>query len=203
MAFVSHSPAGLGLHRAGALAPARSAQRPERSTPRASGSTSRRAALAGLAGAASALALSALPRPALADRTFISAKRAYERYYPRISAGGETLKAVGASLAADRADEAAAAVSDPLFDVKFRRALGIYATSFSDSSVSQQSRDLVRCADRLFDQLGLMVAAADADGKMERYSLAVEAYQKYVKIARLPKEAAMGFVDAKPIPVAE
>ncbi len=160
----------------------------------------RRAALGALAGVVTAVAAGAInPSPALADRTLMAARRSFERYYPRISAGGATLREIGAQLSKGNTSEVAAAVEAREFDVKFRRALNIYATSFSDNYVGQKSRDLQLCTNKLFDELGAMKASSEAEDAVEHYSMAVEAFKKYVKIARLPKETAEGFDNAKAV----
>lgn len=133
------------------------------------------------------------PFPALADKTAQSQRRAYERYYPRILAGGVRLREIGQSLSKGDIAEANAAVSSKEFDVKFRRALSIYATSFSDSVLSQQSQDLLYVTNRLFDELNSFKNATSVtDDVMEKYNTATEAYRKYNKIARLPKDMVAG-----------
>ncbi len=122
-----------------------------------------------------------------------SQRRAFERYYPRILAGGVTLREIGQSLEKGDIAEVNAAVNSKEFDVRFRRALSIYATSFSDSVLNQQSQDLLYVTNRLFQELeSLKDASAVTDDVMEHYKVSTEAYLKYNKIARLPKEMVAG-----------
>lgn len=150
--------------------------------------------------AALALAALAVPSvatlgatPALADRTVQATRRAYERYYPRISSGGATLRSIGASLRSGDVAAAKLDVESKEFDVKFRRALSIYATTFSDNYVGQKTRDLQLVTNRLFDELDKVKQAPEVTEEvMEHYKIAAEAYTKYVNIARLPKELLVG-----------
>lgn len=158
-------------------------------------SVPRRTALVALLQTVTAATVSfAVPFPALADHTLQSAKRAFDRYYPRIAAGGETLRSLAPLLSRGDVGAISEAVSQRDFDVKFRRALNIYATSFSDNYIGQKTKDLQYCANRLFDELSAMknVQAVD-ENVMEHYTIAVQAYSKYVRIARLPQELLDGF----------
>jgi len=140
-----------------------------------------------------ALSASLCVSPALADRTVQATRRAYERYYPRISSGGDTLRSIGVSLRSGDVSTAKDAVESKEFDIKFRRALSIYATTFSDNYVGQKTRDLQFVTNRLFDELDKVKSAGEVtDEVMEHYKTATEAYSKYVNIARLPKELLVG-----------
>lgn len=162
-----------------------------RTIPHASTSITRRSFGTLLSGIATAIAIT--PNPALADKTPASVRRAFERYYPRILAGGVTLREIGDSLSKGDIAAANEAASSKEFDVKFRRALSIYATSFSDSVLSQQSRDLLFVTDRLFNELAAFKNSTSVtDEVMEHYKICTEAYLKYNKIARLPKEMVAG-----------
>lgn len=184
-AFVTSTPFSVRIHTS------HSTSRSNRTTPHASASVSRRS----FGALFSSVALTTLlPLPALADKTVQSQRRAYERYYPRILAGGATLRQIGESLEKGDIVEANASVNSKEFDVKFRRALSIYATSFSDSVLSQQSQDLIYVTNRLFDELKLLKNADSVtDDVIEHYKVSTEAYLKYNKIARLPKEMVSAF----------
>lgn len=157
---------------------------------------SRRSAMAALLRTSAAITAVGCvsPLPVLADHTLQSAKRALDRYYPRIAAGSETLRSIGAMLARGEVSAASAAANEREFDVKFRRALDIYASSFSDNYVGQKTKDLKVCSNRLFDELGALKTAESIDDEiMQHYTVAVEAFTKYVRIARLPIELLDGF----------
>lgn len=131
--------------------------------------------------------------PALADHTYVAAKRAYERYYPRIVAGVEQTRTIG-TLVGTASDNAAIAeiVDGKLFDIKFRRALSIYATSFSDNYLGERSRDLLKCVDAFYTEIGKVKAAGTAEEGKDHYNRAVNAMKNYFEIARLDKSSLKG-----------
>lgn len=77
-----------------------------------------------------------------------------------------------------------AIVSDKVFDVKLRRALSIYATSFSDNYLGQRSRDLLKCVERFYVELG---RAKGGEERVAHFNRAVDALGRYFEIARLDK----------------
>lgn len=130
-------------------------------------------------GAVTAAGLVTSPTPALADKTVQSQKRSFERYYPRIAAGGDTLRSVGDMLGQGDVAGAKEAVEAKEFDIKFRRALNIYATSFSDSALNKQSQELLYCSERLFNELETLKKAEKITNEvLEHYTIATEAYGK-------------------------
>jgi hypothetical protein len=73
--------------------------------------------------------------PALADHTMVSGKVSLERYLPRIQTGLSQLREIRDAVKAGDLAMARRVVEDITFDQKLRRALNVYATSFSDSFV--------------------------------------------------------------------
>lgn len=80
-------------------------------------------------------------------------------------------------------------VSDRVFDVKLRRALSIYATSFSDNYLGQRSRELLKCVERFYTELG---KARAGEERVAHFNRAVEALGRYFEIARLDKSVLDG-----------
>lgn len=186
-AFVSSS--GKALN-AGARRPrpACAARGPRASAAAGAAGISRRAALA--AACAGAAGLLAEAPAARADHTYVAAKRAFERYYPRIVAGVDQVREVRGIVAG--ADGSVAAVVDSrVFDVKLRRALSIYATSFSDNYLGERSRDLLRSVDVFYREMAKVKGAAEGDC-VEHYNKAVDALQEYFEVARLDSSVVKG-----------
>lgn len=129
--------------------------------------------------------------PALADHTYIAAKRSYERYFPRIVAGVEQTRTIGTLVGTDAAG-IADIVDGRLFDIKFRRALSIYATSFSDNYLGERSRDLLKCVEAFYAEMGKVKTAAGREDGREHYNKAVNAITEYFEIARLDKASLKG-----------
>lgn len=151
---------------------------------------SRRAAVSVLAALGAGIAL---PHASRADHTLVSAKRAFDRYYPRIVDGSDILREVGKCLARGDVADAASLTEDKKFDIKFRRALRIYATSFSDNYVGKQSRQMLSCIDGMYGELQKMKDAPTPEEAAQHYSVAVSAFKAYIKIARLPGTVTEGF----------
>jgi hypothetical protein len=70
---------------------------------------------------------------ARADHTLAAAKVSLDRYFPRIQTGLAQLRQVRDAIKAGDIAQARSIVQDKTFDIKLRRAMSIYATSFSDS----------------------------------------------------------------------
>lgn len=149
-------------------------------------SVSRRVVL--FAGAASTLAvLLGTSQPASADHTQVAAKLSFDRYYPRIEAGIEEVRAIRDAIANGDLDSAKKLAAERTFSIKLRRALSIYATSFSDSSVNKRSRDLLACVDGFYSNINAAAEAESKEQAIEKYNTAASALQSYVRIARLNK----------------
>lgn len=128
-----------------------------------------------------------MANPAFADHTLVAAKRAYDRYYPRIVEGVEKTKTIGSLIKDDASiDEI---VTDKVFDIKLRRAMSIYATSFSDNYLGERSRDMLKCVDRFYGELA---KAREGTERKEHYNSAVVALVTYFEIARLDKTVVRG-----------
>lgn len=149
----------------------------------------RRTAIATLLSVSAALVL---PEVSLADHTYAAARRSLDRYYPRILAGLEMLKSVKQKVVAKDASTIGEITETKLFDIGFRRALSIYATSFSDNYLGQQSKNLLACVDGMYSELSKVKAAADQDDAVLHYNRAVLAIEKYFLVARLPTDAVAG-----------
>lgn len=190
MAFVSPSLVTSQLQRTSgvALVQSRPRSRTEVVTPcmRMSDGLGRREALQ--LAISSALGVVLHVPPAFADHTYIAAKRSFERYYPRIIAGVEQTKEIGNLVRSEAGNAAVAEVIDgKLFDVKLRRALSIYATSFSDNYLGERSRDLLKSVDLFYAEMGKVKKAASQNEGMEHYNKAVNAFADYFEVARLDK----------------
>ena len=165
---------------------------PPRMSASSTSRTSRRALLAISASLATgAISLSHVD-VALADRTLVAAKRAFDRYYPRIVEGRDTLQQVGNALKENDMDTAKTLTSKKEFDIRFRRALSIYAGSFSDNYVGKETRQLMACVQKLFDEVHLLQEATSKEDALQHYDIAVKAFAVYIKTARLPKDALSG-----------
>ncbi|PXF48458.1 hypothetical protein BWQ96_01627 [Gracilariopsis chorda] len=130
-----------------------------------------------------------LPQPALADRTAVGARRSFDRYHPRILSLIDTLKEIRTFVTRSDASGAAALITDKQFDIKGRRALSIYATGFSDNYVGQRSKDMLRCVDGFYKEMGLV---ADGTNMEEHYGKAVTLLNTYYEQARLPQKELSG-----------
>lgn len=130
-----------------------------------------------------------LPQPAFADRTAIAARRSYDRYHPRILSLIDTLKEIRIFVSSSDASGAAALITDKQFDIKGRRALSIYATGFSDNYVGQRSKDMLKCVDGFYKEMGLV---ADGTNMEEHYGKAVALLNNYYEQARLPQTELSG-----------
>lgn len=144
---------------------------------------SRRAALTALSSAGAALFLGA---PALADHTYAAAKRSFDRYYPRILSGVDMMREVRA-IVKGGPGSVADIVDGKLFGVKLRRALSIYATSFSDNYLGQRSRELLSCVKRFYAEIEQVKEAGGKEDMVEHYNGAVEALFVYFETARLDR----------------
>lgn len=158
---------------------------------------SRRTILAGAAAAVLAVVtVPFLPSPALADHTQQAARRSYDRYVPRIEAGIGEARIVGAAIKTGDLATAKDLASAKTFNVKFRRALSIYATSFSDSNINKQSIELIACVNGFFLQVDKAVNAKDADEAVAEWNLASDALAAYIRVARI-----LALKDMKPLSV--
>lgn len=119
-----------------------------------------------------------------ADHTVAAAKVSFDRYHPRIVGAVDTMKKIGQVVKASDKTAAAELVKDKYFQVKARRAMSIYATSFSDNYLGGQSRLMLKCIDRMYSELDLL---ATGDDMTLHYAEAVKALKKYYEEARLPK----------------
>ena len=136
-----------------------------------------------------ATAISMVSSPAKADHTYVAAKRSYERYHPRILATIETLRSVRDAVKASDASGVANLIDDRQFDVKSRRALSIYATSFSDNYLGERSRAMLKSVNGLYTELNLVKKGVDMD---VHYAKAMENLEDYYKEARLPMNEIAG-----------
>lgn len=126
--------------------------------------------------------------PSLADHTYVAAKRSFDRYYPRIVAGVEQTREIRSLVRSGAGGSAVAEVVDgKVFDVKLRRALSIYATSFSDNYLGERSRDLLKFVDAFYAEMGEVKKAGNADEGVEHFNKAVNAIENYFEVARLDK----------------
>lgn len=126
--------------------------------------------------------------PSLADHTYVAAKRAFDRYYPRIVAGVEQTREIRSLVRSGAGGEAVAEVVDgKLFDVKLRRALSIYATSFSDNYIGERSRDMLKYVDAFYAEMGQVKKAGNTGDGVEHFNKAVNAFTNYFEVARLDK----------------
>lgn len=80
-------------------------------------------------------------------------------------------------------------VQDKVFDVKLRRALSIYATSFSDNYIGERTRDMLKSVDAFYGEVG---KAKEGGERVEHFNLAVDALQKYFEVARLDGKVLQG-----------
>jgi hypothetical protein len=152
-----------------------------------SAAPTRRAFLeSGVAAAAAVFSLSVCT-PALADQTMATKRRSYDRYFPRIEAGIPLIAGIGTAIKAGNLPLAKSLAADKLVDIKLRRSLGIYATSFSDSSITVQSQELLAATAGFFENLNLAVNAKSQDEAVAKFNLAADAYMAYIRVARLSK----------------
>lgn len=124
---------------------------------------------------------------ALADHTYVAARRAFDRYYPRILAGVDQVREVRGLVRGSGAGSVAEIVDGKVFDVKLRRALRIYATSFSDNYLGERSRDLLKCVDTFYAEMGKVKVASETVDGVEHYNRAINALVNYFSVARLDK----------------
>lgn len=82
-------------------------------------------------------------------------------------------------------------VSEKVFEVKLKRALSIYATSFSDNYLGERSRELLKCVDRFYAEIG---KAKGGEERAVHFNRAVDALRRYFEIARLDKNVLDGIV---------
>lgn len=137
--------------------------------------------------ALAAAALIVAPTSALADFTVAQAKRSYDRYFPRIEAGLEQAGEVRQAIIDGDIAKAKALTEEKTFDIKLRRAMSIYATSFSDSSINQQSRSLLACVDGFYDNTAKAVESKTQEESIENWNQAAAAFAAYIRVARLLK----------------
>lgn len=187
MAFVSAFPGSTLFVAAPARAPSvvRASAAARRPPSPAAAALPRRALLAGAC--ATALALAAPAAPARADHTQAAARRSFDRYFPRIESGLEEARAVREAVKSGdvaRARELAAAKT---FDIKFKRALNIYATSFSDSNVNKKSLELLACVNGFYDGVAKAVSASSTEAAVADWNKAAAAMEAYIRVARLAK----------------
>jgi hypothetical protein len=182
MAFVSAFP-GSSLR---AVAPTATGYAVSMSSHTYSAQTRRAFLTAGVAAAATFLA-SGARAPARADQTMMTKRRSYDRYFPRIEAGVPLVAAIGAAIKAGDLSFAKSLASDKVVDVQLRRSFNIFATSFSDSSVTVQTQQLLAAAAGFFDNLALAVDAKTQDDAIAKFNVAVDAYKAYIRVARLSK----------------
>lgn len=76
-------------------------------------------------------------------------------------------------------------VDSKIFDIKGRRAMSIYATSFSDNYLSERSRGLIKCVEGFFKEVRLVAEGVDMS---DHYEKAVHFLNVYYRGARLPME---------------
>lgn len=149
---------------------------------------SRRALLAAATMAAAGTLSFGFEQPALADFTVAAAKRSFDRYFPRIEEGYGRLLEIRDNIKDGDLEAAKAMVNDKVFDVRLRRAMTIYATSFSDASISQQSKELLACVDGFFDNLAKAVSSSSTEAAIEKYNTAAQAFNAYLRVARVQKK---------------
>lgn len=127
--------------------------------------------------------------PARADHTLASAKRSFDRYHPRIVEALGTIRQIGAAAAKEDVAAAEALMADKLFSVKGRRAFSIYATSFSDNYLGEQSRALLKHVEKMFAELE---AVAKGKEMAMHYDRAIDQLELYYEESRLPKAEVVG-----------
>ncbi|CAN8065867.1 unnamed protein product [Agarophyton chilense] len=84
---------------------------------------------------------------------------------------------------------AAALINDKQFDVKGRRALSIFATSFSDNYLGERSRDMLKSVNGFYKEMALVASGKDM---VEHYKKAVTLLDAYYREARLPPQELSG-----------
>lgn len=115
---------------------------------------------------------------------------------PRITAGIDEARIVGAAIKTGDLATAKDLAAAKTFDVKFRRALSIYATSFSDSNINKQSIELIACVKGFFLQVDKAVNAKDAEEAVAEWNLASDALTAYIRVARI-----LALKDMKPLSI--
>lgn len=182
MAFI-RSCMGAKLVGNGAVAPTRVCSK---RTVASMGNVTRREALTFLA---TIPLLIQAPLPAFAERTATGAKRSFDRYHPRILALIESTRQIRSLVPKGDATAANDIINGKLYDVKGRRALSIYATSFSDNYLGQRSKDMLGSVNRFYKEMGFVAAGTDM---VEHYGKAVAMLREYYEGARLPKQELAG-----------
>lgn len=135
-------------------------------------------------------ALVLAPGVAQADRTVVGARRAYDRYHPRILEAIDTIRKIGVAVANGDANTASSLINDKVFAVKARRAFSIYATSFSDNYLGKMSRKLLKDVDAMYAELE-QVAKGGTD-MLDHFQAALEKLEAYYTTARLPMSELFG-----------
>lgn len=156
------------------------------STPPSAPKVSRRTLLSALP---AVLTLAVGGQAALADHTLVAAKVSFDRYHPRILAAIETVRQIGRAAANGDSATAATLLNDKIFLVKARRALSIYATSFSDNYLGKGSRKMLKYIDGMYAELELVAGGTDMK---EHYNAAIDMLEAYYTAARLPRAEVSG-----------
>lgn len=134
-------------------------------------------------------ALFTLPDVAQADRTVVGARRAYDRYHPRILEAIDTIRKIGVAVANGDVNTASSLINDKVFAVKARRAFSIYATSFSDNYLGKMSRKLLKDVDTMYTELEQVAKGNDM---VDHFQAALEKLEAYYTTARLPMSELFG-----------
>lgn len=124
------------------------------------------------------------PKETLADYTYASARRSFDRYHPRILSSIETIRAVGTAISIKDNESISKLINNKVFNVKGKHAFTIYAGVFSDNYVTNTTRKMVRDTDSLFSELEQV--ALGGDDMMEHYEKALIRLTDYYKVGRLP-----------------
>lgn len=181
LAFLQTSAIGtsLGRHRSTSTIPRNETPNIVKMSGETGHKLSRRAMLLTTVPAAFAMVAS----PVLADRTAAAAKVSYDRYHPRMLDAIEKVRQIGEAVAVGNTEAAAALINDKVFQVKSRRAFSIYATSFSDNYLNQDSRKMIKSIDKMYSELEKVAAGTEMK---EHYDTAIGFLKFYYKMARLP-----------------
>jgi hypothetical protein len=97
------------------------------------------------------------------------------------------VQAVREAVRAGELGKARELVRARTFDVRFRRALSIYATSFSDSNINKTSLELLSCIAAFFDGIDKALAAGTKEESVDDWNKAATAMEGYIRVARLSK----------------
>lgn len=131
------------------------------------------------------------PYVARANFTREAAKRAYDRYSPRIYGGKDYLAEVEAELKSSEAESAQRLVSteNPKSEAaRLQRAMSIYAGVFSDNYESDRTKDLKGKTDMMMASLQKAAGSRDAEQQAALLDRARQLYNEYMAGANLHRQ---------------